>query len=738
MSAATGTYGGTSTTFTATLTSGGNPVVGKTITFTLNGNSAGSGVTNASGVATSGTVTLCGSSYNVSGSPYATGAAASWAGDVSFAGTSGTNSLTVAKANATFTVTPYTVTYDGQSHTATVSTITGVCDETGATVGTVHLPAGHVNAGTYNGQFETWTFTGGPNYNDIAATQLTDVINKKDATWTTNAKSKTYGDNDPNPVTTGSGSGFLAGDNVTATYSRATGETVTGGPYHITATLSPSGVLSNYNITNAGADFAINAKNATWTTNPNSKTYGDTDPNPLTTGSGSGFLAGDNVTATYGRVAGETVAGGPYHITATLSPSGVLSNYNITNNGADFTINAKNATWTTEPNSKTYGDDDPTPLTIGSGTGFLAADNVTATYSRAAGETVAGGPYHITTTLSPAGVLTNYNITNNGANFSINPKTATWTTNPNSKTYGDNDPNPLTTGSGSGFLAADNVTATYSRAAGETVAGGPYHITATLSPAGVLSNYTITNTGAGFSINKANATVVVTPYSVTYDGNPHTATYTINGVNGESGNTVGTIDVGGTTHTNAGTYNNDPWTFTGGPDYNDTSGTVNDAIAKADATINVTPYHVTYDANPHTATGTATGVGGVDLSASLTLTGTTHTTAGDYPGDAWSFAGGTNYNDASGTVHDIIDKANATINVTPYHVTYDANPHTGTGTATGVGGVHLSASLTLTGTTHTTAGDYPSDAWSFAGGPITTMPAGRCMTSSIRLTPWSQ
>ena len=63
VTAASGTYGGT-TTLTATLskTSDSSPVSGKTITFTLNGNPAGTGVTNASGVATSSTVTLCGSS----------------------------------------------------------------------------------------------------------------------------------------------------------------------------------------------------------------------------------------------------------------------------------------------------------------------------------------------------------------------------------------------------------------------------------------------------------------------------------------------------------------------------------------------------------------------------------------------------------------------------------------------------------------------------------------------------
>src|SRR5207253_3054388 len=168
-------------------------------------------------------------------------------------------------------------------------------------------------------------------------------------------------------------------------------------------------------------------------------------------------------------------------------------NYIITNHGASFTINARPATWTTNNNSKTYGDNDPDPLTTGSGD-FLVADNVTASYSRASGETVAGGPYHITATLNAAaGVLANYIITNHGASFTINARPATWTTNNNSKTYGDNDPDPLTTGSGD-FLAADNVTASYSRASGESVAGSSYHITATLNAAaGVLANYIITN-----------------------------------------------------------------------------------------------------------------------------------------------------------------------------------------------------------------------------------------------------
>ena len=130
----------------------------------------------------------------------------------------------------------------------------------------------------------------------------------------------------------------------------------------------------------------VNKRLATWTTNPHNLV--DPDPSPLTTGSGTNFVAADNVTATYARVAGENASPPTYHITATLSatPLSALDNYIITNDGAEFTINKRLATWTTNSNSKTYGDPDPSPLTTGSGTNFVAADNVTATYARVAGE----------------------------------------------------------------------------------------------------------------------------------------------------------------------------------------------------------------------------------------------------------------------------------------------------------------------------------------------------------------
>src|SRR5207248_10772330 len=105
------------------------------------------------------------------------------------------------------------------------------------------------------------------------------------------------------------------------------------------------------------------------------------------------------------------------------------------------------------------------------------------------------------------------------------------------------------------------------------------------------ANYVLPTTASGLGyITKADAMVVVAPYTTattTYDANPHTATVTsITGVNGETGNTVGAVDVSHTTHIDAGTYASDYWFFTGTANYNDIGNTtITDSIAKANQTI---------------------------------------------------------------------------------------------------------------------------------------------------------
>ena len=151
--------------------------------------------------------------------------------------------------------------------------------------------------------------------------------------------------------------------------------------------------------------------------------------------------------------------------------------------------------------------------------------------------------------------------------------------------------------------------------------------------------------------------------------------------------------------------------------YNNASGTVADNIAKADAACTVTPYNVTYDGLPHTATGHCTGVGGAgDVLAGLDLSGTTHTAAGSYPADPWTFTDSTgNYNNQNGTVADNIGKAELTVTADNKTRVYGAPNPALTYQITGfVNGEILSTSgvtgtpvLSTTATTASDVGPYP-------------------------------
>ncbi len=94
----TGTYGSTAS-LTATLTEGGFPLSGKSIDFTINGNSAGSSLTDSNGVATLNGASLTG----INAGSYPTAVGASFAGDSSYLSSNNTGALNVAKASTSIT-----------------------------------------------------------------------------------------------------------------------------------------------------------------------------------------------------------------------------------------------------------------------------------------------------------------------------------------------------------------------------------------------------------------------------------------------------------------------------------------------------------------------------------------------------------------------------------------------------------------------------------------------------------
>jgi hypothetical protein len=186
-----------------------------------------------------------------------------------------------------------------------------------------------------------------------------------------------------------------------------------------------------------------------------------------------------------------TVGTGSHLITANYSGD---ANDGLSSGSDTVTVNKKPASVTPDAVSKTYGNNDPT-LT-GTLTGFLPADNVTPVYTRTAGETVLGSPYTISATLSPAGVLSNYNITSNTANFTITKRPITVTADAKSKVVGRPDP-VLTYTIASGSLAfSDTFSGALTRVAGENV--GTYAILQ--SSLALNANYTLTYFGANLTI----------------------------------------------------------------------------------------------------------------------------------------------------------------------------------------------------------------------------------------------
>jgi phage tail protein X len=614
----------------------------------------------------------------VAGSPYTISAVLSPAGTLgNYNITYNTAAFTINKANATVTPDTLSKTY-GATDPALTGMLTGFRAADNVTATYNRLPGETVAGSPYaiSAALSPAGMLG--NYN-ITYNTANFTINKANASVTPNTASKTYGTSDP--ALSGTLTGFVAADTVTATYSRIPGETVGSSPYTVSATLSPAGVLGNYNISYNTAAFTINKANASVTPNAASKTYGTTDP--AFSGTFTGFLPADSVSATYSRTAGETVLGSPYAISATLSPVGVLGNYDITYNTAAFTINKANASVTPNAASKTYSTSDP--AFSGTLTGFVAADSVTATYSRTAGETVAGSPYTISAALSPAGVLGNYNVTYNTAGFTINKATASVTPNAASKTYGTAD--PALTGTLSGFVASDNVIATYSRTAGESVGGSPYTISAALTANPALANYNVTLNTANFAISKANASVTPNGASKTYGSADPALSGTLtdflaaDNVTATYSRTAGE-SVGGSPYTISAALTANPALA----NYNVTLNTANFAISKANASVTPNGASKTYGSADPALSGTLTGF----LAADNVTAAYSRTAGESVPGSPYTISAAlsanpalANYNVTLNTANFTITKANASVTPAAATKVYGSTDPAFSGTTSG-------------------------------------------------------
>jgi hypothetical protein len=222
---AAGTYGG-SATLSATLTAGGTGVSGKPVSFTLNGNAVGSASTDGSGIATVLNASLSG----IGAGSYPSGVGASFAGDGSYASSSGTNNLTVAKASQTITFGALAAkTYGNPNFTVSATASSGLVVTFGAsgncTIATTTVTITGAGSCTI-----TASQAGDTNYTAASSVPQTFTIAKADQTITFNALADKTTSDPPFTVSASASSGLAV------SFTAAGSCTVSGSTVTITAT----------------------------------------------------------------------------------------------------------------------------------------------------------------------------------------------------------------------------------------------------------------------------------------------------------------------------------------------------------------------------------------------------------------------------------------------------------------------------------------------------------------------
>lgn len=367
----------------------------------------------------------------------------------------------------------------------------------------------------------------------------------------------------------------------------------------------------------------------------------------------------------------------------------------------------------TVPLSATASSGLPVLFNIVSGPATLAVNTLTI---NGTGTVVVEASQSGNSTYNPAPTVTQQ--------FEVEKAIPVITQNDISKTYGDAvfSVNPTSTSNGTfSFVSGNTEIFTMSGNTATIIGAGTTVLDISQQP---TANYFGTTKTVVFSVNKAPSTISVTgvtdyiynaspqgPDTSDATGSTGTVSYSYEG----SGST--NFGPSATKPTNAGTY-----TVTAAVEADDnyagaTSAPYAFTINKADATININAYSVTYNGSEHLSAGSATGVSSENLSG-LDLSGTAHTSAGDY-NDAWIFTDVTgNYNDDSGNVNNVISPKSLTVTADDQVKCYgdeliiDGSEFSSTGLVAGetIGNVTLSSLGFAVGAVEGTYSIVPSNA----------------------------
>jgi hypothetical protein len=391
------------------------------------------------------------------------------------------------------------------------------------------------NAGTYE---VTANIAEGEEFAAVEGVVLGEyAIAPKPIKVTAAGKTKVYGTADP-ALTYSVAPALASGDNLSGELSRAEGENV--GDYDISqGTLAANG---NYELTFAGANFAITPMPIAIAAEAKTKVYGSPDPE-LTYTAAPELINDDTFSGELSRAEGENV--GDYAISQGSLTAG--GNYELTFTSANFAITTKSITATgLSASNKTY---DGTATAAVAGTavisGAIDGDDVTVVCTASFANKNVGTDKAVSFNCSPSGTNGgNYTLSAQPANVTadINAKPITVTAAAGqSKAYGTLD-HEFAYSVEPTLAAGDNFGGELSRAEGENI--GSYAINQGTLTAG--NNYSITFESANFAITAKPVTITgVSAASKEYDGRTAatvTGTATVSGKVGSDDVTV----VGGT------------------------------------------------------------------------------------------------------------------------------------------------------------------------------------------------
>lgn len=308
-------------------------------------------------------------------------------------------------------------------------------------------------------------------------------------------------------VLTGTGIGF---NGSTRTFSASTVDATNGGTiagaYSVAVIATDNGspaksATNTFTLTINKTTSSVTASNA-------SRTYGA--PNVFT-GSTSGFLGADSISASYTSTATTNSSPGTYSITPVFTDAGSrLGNYTVTTNTGTLTISKAPVTVNANALSRAYGSTNATltvtynGLTNGQ---TLATSDITGSPSLTTAATTnsAPGSYVITNKIGTL-ASANYSLVTANGTLTVTQAVLTVTPADASRSYGQT--NPILTGTISGIVNNDNITANYSTTAATSSPVGTYPITATLNdPGAKLPNYNVTTNQGVLSITNTSTAI---------------------------------------------------------------------------------------------------------------------------------------------------------------------------------------------------------------------------------------